>query len=118
MGCRSEDSCDHSDFSLPLAEKVATGTCASGVLICGSGVGMVIGANKVDGIAAAMLIDEDTARMSRQHNNTNIAVFAGRLQTAEQVCRIVTVWLETEFEGGRHERRMDKIHHYIRKLRS
>ena len=80
-----------------------------GILICGSGVGMSIVANRFPGVRAALCLDEETARLSRMHNDANILVLAGRKTDPETALRIVRVWLTTPFEGGRHQRRLDKI---------
>ena len=89
--------------------KLTVGEADKGILICGTGIGMSIVANKFPGIRAALVTDEFTAQMSKEHNNANILVMGGRVLTAEQACKMVKVWLETKFEGGRHQRRLDKI---------
>jgi ribose 5-phosphate isomerase B len=92
-----------------VAEAVSTGVFPKGVLICGSGVGMAIVANRFPGVRAAVCLDEETARSSRMHNDSNILVLAGRKTDPETARAIVRVWLATPFEGGRHQKRLDKI---------
>lgn len=108
-GTDNGEAVDYPDFAEAVAEEVSAGRVPWGVLVCGSGVGMSIVANRFPGVRAALCLDEDTARMSRRHNDANVLVLAGRktdLNTAE---KIVTVWLETGFEGGRHQARLDKV---------
>jgi len=109
VGTYSEDSVDYPDFAAMVARAISSGGFDRGILICGSGVGMSIVANKFPGVRAALCTDTDTARMSRMHNDANILVLAGRRTNIETAVAIVTVWLDTEFEGGRHQRRLDKI---------
>jgi len=109
VGTYSEDSVDYPDFAARVARAVSSGEFERGILICGSGVGMSIVANKFSGIRAALCTDTDTARMSRMHNDANILVLAGRRTDVETAAAIVKVWLDTPFEGGRHKRRLDKI---------
>ncbi len=114
FGCASKEPCDHSDFSIPVAEAVARGDFDGGVLACGSGQGMTIGANKVDGIRATLCLTPEAARLARAHNNSNVLVMAGRSLTPAEGQAIFEVWVSTPFEGGRHARRMDKIAEYER----
>ncbi|NOZ64605.1 MAG: ribose 5-phosphate isomerase B [Caldiserica bacterium] len=109
LGCNSEDSVDYPDFAYPLARKVTEGKIPRGILICGTGIGMSIAANKVKGIRAALCWDECTARMSRNHNDANILCLGGRTLTPKQAEQILKVWLEESFLGGNHKRRLDKI---------
>ncbi len=110
MGTNSSHSCDYPDTAYPAARCVADGKAERGILICGSGIGMDICANKVRGIRAALCHDELTAQMSRRHNNTNVLCLASDVLGEELIRRIVSGWLETKFEGGgRHQRRVDKI---------
>ncbi len=109
IGTDSGESVDYPDFGVRVARAVSSGEYERGILICGSGVGMSIVANKVPGIRAALCTDVDTARLSRMHNDANILVLAGRRTDLKEAVAIVTVWLETPFEGGRHARRLDKI---------
>ncbi len=109
VGTYSEDSVDYPDFAAKVARAVSSGEFDRGILICGSGVGMSIVANKFSGVRAALCTDIDTARMSRMHNDANILVLAGRRTDVKTAAAIVKVWLDTPFEGGRHKRRLDKI---------
>ena len=109
VGTYSDESVDYPDFASKVARAISVGEYERGILICGSGVGMSIVANKFSGVRAALCTDTDTARMSRMHNDANILVLAGRRTNIETAVAIVTVWLDTEFEGGRHRRRLDKI---------
>lgn len=109
VGTYNEDSVDYPDFAAKVARAISSGEFKRGILICGSGVGMSIVANKFPGVRAALCTDTDTARMSRMHNDANILVLAGRRTDAEKAAAIVRVWSNTEFEGGRHRKRLDKI---------
>jgi len=109
IGTYSEDSVDYPDFAARVARAISSGEFKRGILICGSGVGMSIVANKFPGVRAALCTDTDVARMSRMHNDANILVLAGRRTDVETAVAIVRVWSNTEFEGGRHKRRLDKI---------
>jgi len=110
MGTNSSKSCDYPDLAFPAARAVAEDTAARAILICGSGIGMDICANKVPGIRAALCHDELTAQMSRRHNNANVLCLASDVQGEELMRRVVLSWLNTDFEaGGRHERRVRKM---------
>ncbi len=110
MGTNSSRSCDYPNIAFPAARSVADGKAEVAILICGSGIGMTICANKVAGIRAALCHDELTAQMSRRHNNANILCLASDVLGDELIRRIVSSWLTTDFEpGGRHERRVRKI---------
>ncbi|MDY0187135.1 MAG: ribose 5-phosphate isomerase B [Syntrophus sp. (in: bacteria)] len=109
VGTDSETSVDYPDYGAVVAKSVASGLFSRGILVCGSGVGMAIVANKFAGIRAAVCLDTETARLSRLHNDTNILILAGRRTRPEKAREIVAVWLETPFEGGRHRGRLDKI---------
>jgi ribose 5-phosphate isomerase B len=108
-GTDSDRPVDYPDFAARVAEAVSTGVFPRGVLICGSGVGMAIVANRFPGVRAAVCLDEETARGSRMHNDSNVLVLAGRKTDPETARAIVRVWLATPFEGGRHQKRLDKI---------
>lgn len=110
FGTHSEDSVDYADFAVQVAEKISEGEQEMGILICGSGQGMCMTANKFENVRAALVYDEHSARMTRQHNNANILCLPGRQLDNEELKSIVETWLETDFEGGRHERRINKIH--------
>jgi ribose 5-phosphate isomerase B len=109
FGTHSPDSVDYPDYAQQVGESVAVGKVERGVLVCGTGIGMAMAANKVAGVRAALCGDVFTARMSREHNDANILALAGRLTDADMGRAILKVWLETEFAGGRHARRVDKI---------
>jgi ribose 5-phosphate isomerase B len=108
FGSFSEETCDYPDFALPVAETVASGEYRKGILVCGSGIGMCIAANKVPGIRAALVFNEDLARMTAAHNDSNVLCLSERTP-AREAMGIIRVWLETPFEGGRHKNRIDKI---------
>jgi len=108
-GTNSLDSVDYPDFGAAVARSVASGEVDRGVLICGSGIGISIAANKVAGARAALCWNEETARLARQHNDANILCFGGRFVTPEVAATMVRVFLETEFAGGRHAERVAKL---------
>ena len=108
-GAPSEESVDYADFAFPVARAVAAGKHERGVLICGTGQGMTMTANRVRGVRAALCLDVETARMSRRHNDANVLVLSGWRVSPEQAHRILSAWLSTEFEGGRHLRRIRKL---------
>lgn len=109
FGPHSEEAVDYPDFARPVAEGVASGAFDRGVLICGSGVGMSIAANKVPGVHAALVHDCDGARLCREHNGANVVTLAGRALTPELAVSIVETFLGTPAAGGRHERRRARI---------
>jgi len=110
MGPNSAKSCDYPDLAYPAAKAVSQEDVDRAIMICGSGIGMTICANKIKGIRAALCYDELTAQMSRQHNNANVLCLASDVMGEEMMSRIVSGWLTTEFEGGgRHERRVRKM---------
>lgn len=109
FGCEGTASCDYPDTAVAGAKSVASGETDLGILLCGTGIGMSITANKVRGIRAALCHDELTAEMSRRHNDANVLCLPADLVGEELLRRIVDVWLRTEYEGGRHQRRIDKI---------
>jgi len=108
VGTYSTDSVDYPDIALKAA-KYALKNGVPGILICGSGIGMSIAANKVDGIRCALCHNAYTAEFSRRHNNANIIAFGGRTTGIEIAKQMVKIFLSTEFDGGRHQRRIDKI---------
>ena len=108
-GSTGDDSCDYPDYAIPACLKVASGKADRAILMCGSGIGMTITANKVAGIRAALCHDELTAEMSRRHNDLNVLCLSGDMLGERLVDRLVEIWLKTEFEGGRHARRVQKI---------
>ncbi len=110
MGCAVGETCDYPDAAKAVCEKVADGTCELGILICGTGVGMSIAANKVKGIRAACCSDYFSARLTRQHNNANVLCFGARVVGEGTALDLVDAFVDTEFEGGeRHDRRLSKI---------
>jgi ribose 5-phosphate isomerase B len=108
-GPQNEEPVDYPDFGIAVARAISARKFDRGILICASGIGMSIVANKFPGVRAALCLDADMARLSRLHNNANILVLAGRKTDKESARRIVEVWLSTLFEGGRHEKRLAKI---------
>jgi ribose 5-phosphate isomerase B len=106
----SDQSVDYPDYAKSLAIEVSQGKLPRGILVCGTGIGMSIAANKVSGIRAAVVWDEFTARMSRQHNDANILCLGERVLNHDKALELVRTWLETDFEGNRHQTRLDKIH--------
>ena len=109
MGTKGSESVDYPDFGRLVALKVAKGEAERGVLICTNGIGMSMLANKFPGIRAALVHDLKTARMSREHTNSNILVLGGGVTEKSLAEQILEVWLQTPFAGGRHQRRLDKI---------
>lgn len=109
FGTFGPDSVDYPDYAQKVSEAVARGDVDRGLLICGSGQGMCMVANKVDGVRAALANDVVSARLSREHNDANVLTMGARLVALGLAQEIVDVWLSTAFEGGRHQRRLDKI---------
>jgi len=109
VGTHSEESVDYTDFGKKVASKVSDGTFDRGILICGTGLGMSMVANRFRGVRAALANDLFSAIMSRRHNDSNILVMGGRLIGDTLALQIVDTWLETPFEGGRHQRRLEKM---------
>ncbi len=109
VGPNSKDSVDYPDYAFKVAMAVSEGRAQRGVLICGTGIGMCIAANKVKGVRAAPCHDSITAEMSRRHNDANVLSLSADLLGEELIERMLRIWLETEFESGRHARRVEKI---------
>ena len=109
MGTDSTASVDYPDYAKKLGEAVAAGKYEQGILVCGSGTGMAIAANKVPGIRAAVAWNEEIARLAREHNNANVLSLAARYIPDEEQKKILKAWFDAKFEGGRHERRVEKI---------
>lgn len=107
--CPVGQSCDYPDRAWQICHRVASGQADRGILICGSGIGMSIAANKIDGVRAALVHDELTAQMSRGHNDANVLCLSADLLGQRLIESIVRVWLSTPFDGGRHDRRVRKI---------
>jgi ribose 5-phosphate isomerase B len=108
-GAFGGDSCDYPDVAADVARKVSSGEVERGILICGSGIGMCIAANKIPGVRAAPCHDDLTAEMSRRHNDLNVLCLSADMLGERLIDRLVEVWLNTPFEGGRHSRRIEKI---------
>lgn len=109
FGTYDESSVDYPVYGLKVAEAVASGECDAGVLMCGTGIGISISANKVKGIRAAVTTDTFMAEMTKRHNNANIIALGGRVVTPDEAKEIVKAWYTAEYEGGRHQRRLDMI---------
>ena len=109
FGTHSPDSVDYPDFAIQVAEKINSGEHEQGVLICGSGQGMCMTANKYPNVRGALVYDSDSAELTRQHNNANVLCLPGRKLDESEIKAILNAWFDAEFEGGRHERRVNKI---------
>lgn len=109
VGTCSVDSCDYPDFSHAAAEEVSSGKAEYGVLVCSSGEGIMMAANKHKGVRAGLAYNDDVARLMRQHNDANMIAFGANFMALEDVLKRIDIFLHTEFEGGRHERRVNKI---------
>lgn len=109
FGCFDTSSVDYPDYALKVAEAVSQGKADKGIILCGTGIGISIAANKVKGIRAAVCHDLFTAQMCSQHNDANILAMGGRVVSEELAAQMTQVWLDTPFEGGRHSGRVDKI---------
>jgi len=109
LGTHGNDSVDYPDFGAALARKVAAGEFERGILICGSGIGISIAANKIKGIRAALCHNAYTAEMARKHNDANVIAMGGRVVDEKTAVEMVEIFLNTAFEGGRHARRVEKL---------
>lgn len=109
LGTVSEASVDYPDYAAKVAEQVATGAVDQGLLVCGSGTGMAISANKIAGVRAAVAWSEEIAKLARQHNDANVLAIGARTTPEQEIEKIVRAWFATEFEGGRHGQRVAKI---------
>ncbi|MCX5753605.1 MAG: ribose 5-phosphate isomerase B [Candidatus Krumholzibacteria bacterium] len=112
LGCPGVEPADYPDFAFAVGEMVASGGAERGILVCGSGIGMSIAANKVRGVRAALCRTVEDARMTRRHNDSNVLALSERGLDDPHVDELVAAWLSTPFEGGRHERRIEKIREY------
>ena len=112
LGSEGTDSVDYPDYAIPVAEMVAAGKADRGILVCGSGIGMSIAANKVNGVRAALCRTVEDARMTRRHNDSNVLTLSEKSMDDPEIEELVRVWLETAFEGDRHARRVEKITEY------
>lgn len=109
FGTFTKDSCDYPDFAAPAAQAVASGACEKGIVCCTTGIGVSIVANKIPGVRCALLHDHMSARLTRQHNNANMMALGAAVTPPKMAMEIIDIFLDTEFEGGRHQRRVDKI---------
>ncbi len=109
LGTDSDASVDYPDFAAAVARRVASGTCDRGILVCGTGIGMAMAANRIAGARAATAWNADTARLAREHNDANILALGARVLPAEVAIALVRIFLDTPFTGGRHQGRVDKI---------
>jgi len=109
VGTNSTDSVDYPDYAAAVAKDVASGAAERGVLVCGTGLGMAIAANKFHGIRAVPIVDEASARLSREHNDANVIALGARITAVEEAKELLRIFLETDYAGGRHQRRIDKI---------
>lgn len=111
VGCHSSDSVDYPDFAQKAVEKIVDRNADYGILVCGTGIGMSIAANRNMAVRAAVCFDENTAALSREHNNANILCLGARVLSQDKALSMVKIWLKTEFAGGRHQSRIDKFSH-------
>ena len=109
LGTNSLESVDYPEFGAKVGRAVAGGEADEGIIVCGSGIGIAIAANKIKGVRAAQAWNEETARLARQHNNANILSIGARVIPPEEIPKIVKAWFDAKFEGGRHERRVEEI---------
>lgn len=109
FGTYTEDSCDYPDFGAAAARAVASGACEKGIVCCTTGIGISIAANKIKGVRCALLHDHMSARLTRQHNNANMMALGAAVTPPMMALELVDIFLNTPFEGGRHQRRVDKI---------
>ncbi len=116
MGAYSEESVDYPDYARKVAEAILDGSADRGILVCGTGIGMCIAANKFPGIYAALVYSDETAILARRHNNSNVICLGGRTMDYDAALRWVELWLNEGFEGGRHSRRVGKIMEVEREL--
>lgn len=118
FGTKDEESVDYPDFGEKVSTAVSKGNVDRGILICGTGIGMSIVANKFPGVRAALCSEDYSAKMSRLHNDANLLVLPGRVIEKETAMQIVKMWFKTDFEGGRHQRRLDKIADIEKRIKS
>lgn len=109
VGTNSLDSVDYPDFAAAVGKKIAAGEADEGIVVCGSGIGIAIAANKINGIRAAQAFNEEMARLARQHNDANVLSIGARILPEEEIPKIVAAWFDAKFEGGRHAGRVEKI---------
>jgi len=109
VGTNSDESVDYPDYAAKVGKAVAGGEFDRGILVCGTGIGMALAANKVAGVRAAPVVDLESARLARSHNDANVLAIGARVTPPERALDLVRLFLKTEFEGGRHERRLQKV---------
>ncbi len=109
FGTNSLDSVDYPEFGAKVGKAIASGEVEQGIVVCGSGIGIAIAANKIHGVRAAQAWNEETARLARQHNDANVLAIGARVIPEAEIPKIVRAWFDAKFEGGRHERRVEKI---------
>ncbi len=109
FGTDSEDSCDYPVYAKKVCEAIQSGECEAGILVCGTGIGMSIAANKFDGIRCALLTNAFSAKLTKEHNNANVIALGGRVTAEGLALDIVDTWLEAKYQGGRHQKRLDMI---------
>ena len=109
VGTNSDESVDYPDYAAKVGRAVAAGEFDRGILVCGTGIGMALAANKIAGVRAAPVVDLESARLAREHNNANVLAIGARVTPPERALDLVRLFLKTEFEGGRHERRLQKV---------
>lgn len=109
IGCDTIDRCDYPDFGIEVGRCVVSGNADRGILVCGSGIGVCISANRIKGVRAAVLRIEEDAQLSRQHNDANVACLGARITDPEKAQKLLQIFLTTEFEGGRHQGRIEKL---------
>jgi ribose 5-phosphate isomerase B len=109
LGTDSTDPIDYPDIAVRVGREIGSGAADRGILLCGSGIGMAMAANKIAGVRAAPVVDEDSARLSREHNDANVLALGERTTPLDLARRIVLLFLDTPFGGGRHQRRVEKI---------
>jgi RpiB/LacA/LacB family sugar-phosphate isomerase len=112
FGTNSEESVDYTDYAIKVGESVARNKSDRGILVCWTGIGMCIAANKVKGVRAASCLNKEAAQLTKQHNDSNVLCISAKFTPEDQLLEIVDTWIETEFEGGRHLRRVKKITDY------
>ena len=109
LGTNSTDSVDYPDYAAKVGRAVASGEVDEGIVVCGSGIGIAIAANKIHGVRAAQAWNEETARLAREHNDANVLSIGARVIPEEEIPKIVKAWFDAKFEGGRHAKRVEKI---------
>ena len=112
LGTNSEESCQYPHIAIPLCREVVHHENGRGILICGTGIGVSMVANKFQGIRAALCHNKETVKLAREHNNSNVLCLGARISDIETIIDIVKIWIETEFEGGRHEERLKIFSHF------